>query len=286
MVVVSAAEKFFEIMDPLSDVLALLKPRSYMFRGLDAGGRWAIRYPAVSGLNCYCLTSGRFCWFIKGSAETVIAKAGEGEIVTLNGGGNCRGVGGFYAFATGPSDLLFGVLPPYLLIRTERDGRELRWCVERMMQELREDRPGRSVVAQDLAQLLLVQALRLYMAEDRDAGTGWLSALSDRRLSNALTAMHGDPGHRWTLDALASLAGMSRSAFAMKFKRTTGSSAMSYLTRWRMVLAGNRILNTNDSVSAIASTLGYESESAFSTAFKRVMRSSPREYSRALSHRS
>ena len=73
---------------------------------------------------------------------------------------------------------------------------------------------------------------------------------------------------------------MSRSTFALKFKETVGESPMEYLTRWRMLLAGDKLVNSSDPISAIALSLGYESESAFSTAFKRVMGCSPRQYSR------
>ena len=100
------------------------------------------------------------------------------------------------------------------------------------------------------------------------------------RRSAAITAMHADPGHSWTLQALAARAGMSRSTFALKFKATVGKAPMEYLARWRMLLAGDRLANSSDPVSVIALSLGYESESAFSTAFKRVMGCSPRQYGR------
>jgi AraC-like DNA-binding protein len=93
--------------------------------------------------------------------------------------------------------------------------------------------------------------------------------------------MHAEPAHPWTLQDLAERAGMSRSSFALKFKETVGKSPMDYLTRWRMLLAGDRLAHSNDPVSVIALSLGYESESAFSTAFKRVMGCSPRQYSRS-----
>ena len=96
----------------------------------------------------------------------------------------------------------------------------------------------------------------------------------------AITAMHDDPAHRWTLQSLAERAGMSRTTFALKFKETVGASPMDYLTRWRMLVAGDRLANSGDPISAIALSLGYESESAFSTAFKRVMGCSPRQYGR------
>ena len=148
------------------------------------------------------------------------------------------------------------------------------------MQELREPQAGGILVAQHLAHMLLVQALRLHMAEGLRGGVGWLFALADKQMSAAINSMHEDPAHRWTLRELAKRAGMSRSTFALKFKQTVGASPMEYLTRWRMLLAGDRLTNSGDPISVIALSLGYESESAFSTAFKRVMGCSPRQYSR------
>ena len=99
-------------------------------------------------------------------------------------------------------------------------------------------------------------------------------------MSAAIGSMHDDPAHGWTFQELAERAGMSRSTFALKFKQTVGASPLEYLTRWRMLLAGDKLVNSSDPVSVIALSLGYESESAFSTAFKRVMGCSPRQYSR------
>lgn len=107
---------------------------------------------------------------------------------------------------------------------------------------------------------------------------GGLFALADKQMAAAINAMHDDPAHRWTLQSLAERAGMSRTTFTLKFKETVGASPMDYLTRWRMLLAGDRLANFSDPIAAIARSLGYESESAFSTAFKRVMGCSPRQY--------
>jgi AraC-like DNA-binding protein len=99
-------------------------------------------------------------------------------------------------------------------------------------------------------------------------------------MSAAITSVHGNRAHRWTLQELAERASMSRSTFALKFKETMGTSPMEYLTRSRMLLAGDNLVNSRDSISLIALSLGYEPESAFSTAFKRVMGCSPRQHSR------
>jgi AraC-like DNA-binding protein len=300
-------------MDPLSDVLSLLKPRSYRSGGWDMGGAWSVKFGAHDGIKCYALVSGR-CWLVvEGVAEPVRVVAGDcfilprgwpfhltndlgmtpvdflatvgpplnGAVATVQGGGDCFGVGGHFAFEGSHASILLSVLPPIVHIRRESDKAAMRWSLERMMEELREPRPGSFLVAQQLAQMMLVQALRLHLAEGRRGGVGWLFALADKQMSAAMTAMHDDPAHGWTLQELAECAGMSRSTFALKFKETVGTSPMEYLTRWRMLLAGEKLTRSGNPVSAIARSLGYESESAFSTAFKRVMGCSPRRYGRS-----
>ncbi len=302
-------------MDPLSDVLSLLKPRSYMVRGFDLAGQWSIQFGQHEGIKCYAVVSGQGWLSMDGVPDPVRLKAGDclllprgrpfrlasdltlapidaetiasvtrdGGIASLNGGGECFGIGGYFAFAGKHAGMLLGVLPPIIHISKEGDKAALRWCLEGMMQELREPRPGGILVAQDLAHMLLVQALRLHLAEGLRRGVGWLFALADKQMSSAINSMHDDPAHRWTVQKLAKRAGMSRSTFALKFKQTVGASPMEYLARWRMLVAGDRLTNSSDPISAIALSLGYESESAFSTAFKRVMGSSPRQYSRGRS---
>jgi AraC-like DNA-binding protein len=162
----------------------------------------------------------------------------------------------------------------------------LRWCVDQMMYELREPRPGTSLVIEHLAHMMLVQALRVHMGERPKAGgAGWLFALADGQVSVAIKSMHDDPARRWTVQSLAEAAAMSRTAFSLRFKRVVGTSPMEYLTHWRMLVAADKLSNSGDSISIISASLGYESESAFSTAFKRVMGCSPREYSRRWTRR-
>ena len=297
-------------MDPLSDVLSLLKPRSYSSGGFDAGGKWSIQFPRHAGIKCYAVVSGK-CWLsVEGVREAVRLKVGDcfllpsgqpfrlasdmtmapvdaaaiyssarhGGIATCNGGGDFFLVGGHFAFDRKHGGVLLGVLPPIVHIRKESDKAALRWCLERMMQELRERQPGGFLVIQHLAHMMLVQALRLHLAAGLRGGVGWLFALADKQMGAAINSMHDDPAHRWTLEELAQRACMSRSTFALRFKETVGASPMEYLTRWRMLLAGDRLLTGSDPISAIALSLGYESESAFSTAFKRVMGRSPRHY--------
>jgi AraC-like DNA-binding protein len=299
-------------MDPLSDVLSLLKPRSSVSAGFDAGGDWSVAFTGNVGIKCYAVASGQ-CWLaVDGVAEAVHLNAGDcfllpggrpfrltsdvalapidsthvfppaqaGGVVTWNGGGGLFLVGSRFTLTGAHANMLLAMLPPIVHIRKKTDQAALRWSIERMMQELHEGQPGSYLMAQHLAHMMLVQALRVHMAQGPDGGVGWFFALADKQMGAAITALHADPARRWTLQALAERACMSRSAFALKFKATVGASPMDYLTRWRMLLGGDRLAHTSDSLSAIALSLGYESESAFSTAFKRVMGCSPRRYSR------
>jgi AraC-like DNA-binding protein len=299
-------------MDPLSDVLSLLKPRSYLAGGVDAGGDWAVQFPEHEGIKCYAVVSGQ-CWLaVDDGAEPVRLQAGDcfilprgrpfrlasaldvepvdfhavyqpqsrGAIRTFNGGGACLIVGGYFILSGDHANLLLKMLPSIVHLQTEPEREALRWSIDRMMQELREEQPGSTLMAQHLAYTMLIQALRLHLAEGMKGGVGWLFALADSQMSASIRAMHNDPAHRWTLQQLAERAGMSRSVFALRFKEKVGLSPMEYLTRWRMMLAADRLMHSGDPVSAIALSLGYESESAFSTAFKREMGCSPRQYSR------
>jgi len=299
--------------DPLSDVLSLLKPRSYVSAGFDAGGEWSIQFrDQHEFIKCYAVVSGQ-CWLsVEGVPDVIRLKSGDcfvlpsgrpfrlasdlaltpadaepifsparyGGVVSYNGGGDFFLVGSRFAVSGNHAGILLGMLPPVVHIWKESDQAALRWSVERMMQELRERQPGSFLVAQHLAHMMLVQALRLHCAQELTGTVGWLFALADKQLSSAINAMHEDPAHRWTLGELAERAAMSRSIFALKFKRKVGVSPMEYLMRWRMLLAGDKLTSSSEPISVIALSLSYESESAFSTAFKRVMGCSPRQYGR------
>ena len=125
---------------------------------------------------------------------------------------------------------------------------------------------------------MLIQVLRLYGASGRSAGTGWIAALTDPQLAAAIAAMHGDVSRGWSLEELGKAAGMSRSGFASRFKQVAGVSPMEYLMHWRMQIAADRLRTTSHLILNIANSVGYESDAAFSTAFKKAMGHSPRKY--------
>lgn len=300
-------------MDPLSEVLALLKPRSYITAGFDAGGPWALTLDDLAGrIKCYAVIKG-CCWLsLEGDDKAERLDEGEcfvlpsgrpvkiasdpavpplrasdvldpnrsGEVVTYNGGGDVFLVGSRFEVNGRHAEVLLRTLPPLIRVVTSGDQARLRWSIQLMMEELREGRPGSSLVAQHLSHMMLVQALRLYLSQGCDNDIGWFAALADPQVSGAIAAMHGDPAFAWTLDELARRAGMSRSTFAQRFRERVGETPIGYLTRWRMMLAGERLIHGRETIARVALSLGYASEHAFSTAFKRTMGCSPRRYAR------
>lgn len=144
-----------------------------------------------------------------------------------------------------------------------------------MATESRELRPGGETVITRLADILVIQTIRTWMAEDPSAQTGWLGALQDKQIGQAILLVQRDPARGWSVASLAEAVAMSRSAFAARFKDLVGESPMQYVTRWRMHTALNRLKEENVTVAELAERLGYQSEAAFSRAFKRFIGLSP-----------
>jgi AraC-like DNA-binding protein len=289
-----------------------MKPQVYVFGGFALLGDMAIHFPKHQGIKCYAMLSGQ-CWLVvEGVPEPVLLHAGDCFLlprglpfrlatdlslepilytearVRLGVSSEAPGVtegaryiaGGHFALTGGHAEMLLHSLPPIVHIRRESDKAAMRWSLERIREELSDPQPGGSLIVQQLAYMMLIQALRLHLADAASAGRGWLSALSDKHMSLAIASMHNDPGYPWTLHLLAERVGMSRSVFALRFRETVGATPMEYLARWRMLLAADRLKNSSEGLSAIAQSLGYESESAFGKAFRRIMGSSPRQYTR------
>jgi AraC-like DNA-binding protein len=296
-------------MDPLSEVISLMEPKSYRVGGFEAGGDWSIYFGAHEAIKCYCVTAGR-CWIaMDGANEPALLEQGdcillpqglsfriasdlrlpaedwrrhfvgsaEGSLVKLNGSSGVTVLGSHFQFVGLQAEMLLNMLPPIVHLHSETDRETLRWTFDRMRQELSNPRPGSVLIAQHLSHMIFIQALRLHF--DEGQGVGWLFALSDKYVGAAIAALHREPARRWTVAALALEVGMSRSGFAARFGQLVGDGPIEYLTRWRMLLAGRGLLR-GEPVGALARSLGYESESAFSTAFKRVMGTTPRHHGR------
>lgn len=296
--------------DPLSDVLSLLEPETYVAGGLDLGPQWSLRFAGHTGIKCYAIVTGRAWLQVDGEPKPLLLEAGDGVllpngrsfvladdlaiapsdfgdvpaedwqggVVTLQGGGHAMLLGGHFGFAGEHVRLLLGDLPTIIRLRDDDDREGLAWALSRLRRELTDKKHGSILVARNLAHLMLVQTLRLYLASGESKGAGLLNALGDPRIYASIHAMHAEPGYRWTLHTLARRAAMSRSKFAERFKIMAGVAPIEYLSQWRMLLACKRLAGGSEPISSIATSLGYESESAFSTAFKRRMGVSPRQY--------
>lgn len=297
-------------MDPLSQLISLLKPQSVISRGFELPATTAIRWPEHVGIKCYAVITGQCFLAVQGVQEGIVLSAGDcfllppgppfslakdpgakqidfmelreqwltNESVPTANPDSCFLFGGHFFLSGSHAELLLQSLPPIVHIRKESEKATMRWSLERLKEEVLAPQPGSSLMSQQLVCMILVQALRLHVAGDDSMKKGWLAALADKQLGVALACIHDHPEQAWTLQALAEQVGMSRSVFALRFREVVGMTPIDYLTRWRMLLASDRMENTSDSLAAIASSLGYESESAFGKAFKRMMGHSPRRY--------
>lgn len=296
-------------MDPLSEVLSLLSTQSSVFAGLRAGGDWAIDFPPPDGIKFNAIVEGR-CWLtVEGVEQPILLESGDCFLLSrkrafslrsdlslpaihsdeiyrhaVNGIAYCGTadtfflIGGRFAFGE-EAGLLFDGLPSVAVVKSGSDQASvLSWALQRLAHELATPSLGNAIVVQHLGHIMLVQVLRLYLKQEGDNTPSWLLAVSDPRIGAAIQAIHAEPARSWTVEALANVAGVSRSTFALRFKQKAGIAPLEYVSRWRMQLATRSLKNDHATISSIAQMLGYDSDSAFSHAFKRVMKCSPREY--------
>jgi AraC-like DNA-binding protein len=139
-------------------------------------------------------------------------------------------------------------------------------------------RAGSQSVLNRLSELMFVEVIRLYMDQLANDHTGWLAGLRDPLIGRALTLLHARPAHAWTLEELASEAAASRSALADRFTQIVGCPPIQYLTQWRMQIAAKRLADPSVKVASVAHEVGYESEAAFSRAFKKFVGHSPSQW--------
>ncbi|MGI5397313.1 AraC family transcriptional regulator [Streptomyces sp. CA-251251] len=301
-------------MDPLEDVLTLLNPRSHLSSGLVAGGRWAVSFGAPDGVkfnavrrgscllevdevsepielaegDCYLLTRQRpftlrsdpqavpvDAAHVFGRAQAGIARAGQGSDVFL--------IGGRFSFRARAQELLLDRLPPVVHVPAGTQHAEtVQWALTAIDLELTHQPMASTVVAEHLAVVMLVHVLRLHLAREPHAVSGWLAGLGDPVVATALTFLHRDPARSWTVAELASATAVSRSTLAARFKDTVGQGPQEYLTRWRIELAARQLRDGEETLASIAHSVGYGSESALSVAFKRVLGVPPGDYRKHL----
>jgi transcriptional regulator GlxA family with amidase domain len=207
------------------------------------------------------------CKGVTPHSQKLIGKAGE----------RVSAAGGRFIFDDDTSDLLLTLLPPLVHVpAASESAAPLRAVLELLRLETEAVRPGALVAAVSLANMVLVQILRVHLASGVLA-PGWLGALSDPKIGAALGVMHADIARRWKIEELASAVAMSRTTFTARFKALVGLPPLNYLIRWRMAVAG-AALRTGKSISAVAESVGYGSDVAFNSAFKRTIGRSPGRY--------
>lgn len=184
---------------------------------------------------------------------------------------------GFLGCDARPYNPLLNALPRVIRISGYAGG-ELGTFVKFALAESRERRMGGECVLGRLSELMFVDVVRRYLETLPADRTDWLSGLRDPFVGRALTALHRTPARDWTLETLSRDVGLSRSALTERFTEFVGQPPMHYLTNWRMQLAANHLLSGMDSVAVIANRVGYESEAAFSRAFKKVVGAPPSEW--------
>ena len=297
------------MVDPLSEIISLLRPRAVFSKVISGAGAWGVRYSAFDQPS--------FCSVLEGSCllklerqQAITLRAGDFVLMpatpgfTLSGfepvtpepinpkttpsptgevrhgrrGGkpDVRMLGGHFLFDSPDASLLVSLLPVLLHVRgVER----LSVLMQLVRDEATAQRPGREHVLARLVELLLVEALR--SSTEGNAPAGLLRGLADPKLAAAMRLMHSDPARSWTVETLARKAALSRSAFFERFARAVGLPPMEYLLAWRMALAKNLLRGSSDiAIATVAERVGYASASTFSTAFSRHVGQAPGRYAR------
>lgn len=293
-------------MDPLSDLLHLARARCVLAGGLVAGGDWSLLTRAPRRIELCTVARGEAlltyphgppvrlrtgdAFVVDGSFDFVLAHGQPAATVDAWDLYHETGEP-FLALSSGEDFLMLGchiqvareevrrmreLFPPLLhLPSAHPDAPGLHWLLERLEQEMRSDRAGSDFARDQLAQLLLLTLLRYWLDTQAKLPASLLRVISTPELAPALRRIHGRPAHPHTVEELARSCAMSRTAFACRFRDAAGEPPMTYLRRWRLRLARQRLRDTDDPVSAIARAVGYLSESSFSTAFRRELGHSP-----------
>lgn len=300
-------------MDPLAAVIGLLRPRTVGAKIISGAGRWAVRYERVEPAGFGLVLAGHCRLAVDGHAPLVLA-AGDfvlmpatpgftmasdpaGKPVTVDpdapaglaelrhgdprGEPDFRLLGGYFRVEPANIALLAGLLPDLVVIRgTEGAARRLADTIALVSEEALAQRPGRDLVVERLVEVVLVEALR-FRPPGMIARPGVLGGLADPQLARALRCLHAEVARAWTVASLAREAGLSRSTFSERFTQTVGMAPIAYLMQWRMALAKDMLQRDSVPLETVAATIGYQSASAFSTAFRRQVGRPPSRFARS-----
>jgi len=296
-------------LDPMSDVLAGMQVRSFGYSRLEAGAPWGLsftKHSASLGMvlegQCWLamqrlprpveLNAGDCFLIVHGDAHTLrdhpdTPTRAFGEIVDLDrritrvgrDGPISIVVGGWFRFEPLSSRPLTKILPPLIHISASSvHALGLDTTLQSLANETRESAPGSEIVVNRLAEILFIQMIRTFVSSELNSKPGWLGALADTHTGTALHLMHEKVDRHWSVGELAHAVGLSRSAFAHRFRQLVGESPMEYLTNWRMFKASQLLRRSSLKLGQVAQSVGYDSEAAFCHAFKRVLGVTAGEY--------
>ena len=306
-------------MDVLTDVLETVRVVAACYGRLEATAPWGIRVRPGEDAKFHVVLEGHARLVVEGVAEPIELSAGDivalphghahsllddpsitaqpleellvcrargdNSVLRVGGGGQSSTiVSGRFRFEDRKNNPLLSVLPPVITLRGEM-GKSVRWLeptLKFIACEAQSGRPGSQTVIARLADVLFIQIVRGHLASLPVNGSGWLGALADGQIGAALGHIHQSPEQDWTVQSLAAKVAMSRSAFASRFMRLVGEPPLSYVTRWRMQKAASMLRDGKQTLAEVAAQVGYDSEAAFSKAFKRAVGSAPGAYRRAL----
>jgi AraC-like DNA-binding protein len=299
-------------MDPFLDLIRLLRPRAALFGGgLDAFGQWGVSFRKRDDLLFCWIDRGQCCLMRPGciplllrqgdfiliftstpftlasdeSADVVdseTAVAASNDVWLRLGSGTDLPVvlhAGKFLVNPANEDLLADLVPPLIHIEAaDASLSRVRALMKINEMEARQPGPASEFIIERLVELILVEILRADRQHVGQIQTGMLAGLADPVTARALVAMHRDVAHGWTVNELARLCAVSRSTFATRFRGIVGSGPIEYLLRWRMALAKDALSRGSASVAEIATAIGFQSSSAFTTAFTRAVGCSPTRF--------
>lgn len=302
-------------MDPLTAFITLLRPKVVRPKLITAAGRWAVRYPRVDVAG-YGLVVAGGCHLLPDGGSPVALAAGDfvlmppgpgfrmasdpdvrpvdgdpdtsGAFAQVHHGAPDRDpdfemLGGYFHVETANLALLADLLPDVVRVRAGEPGAtRLTAIVDLVTDEALSGRPGRDLIVERLIDVIVIEALRHAGSRpEASVRPNLLRGLADPHLTRALRCLHGDLKRRWTVGELAREAGLSRSAFSERFSATLGLPPMEYVIQWRMAVAKDALLHGDVDLGELALAIGYESASAFSTAFRKTVGRPPRGFARA-----
>lgn len=282
-------------MDAVNDFLSAVRVEGVCYGRIQVTAQWAPRPETGSHAKFGLIAYGQGWIDLPDVTEPIhlspgdffLLAPGRDYMLSVDAGSRAAIIAGKFRFDETRGRQLTDFLPPLILIRgVQPHMLPLQKTLELLASEVDASKPssepGSEIAVRRLADLLLIQALRAHNVDTEGEQTGWLHALADSHIGAALNSMHKRMEHPWTVASLASEAGMSRSAFALRFKELMHEAPMEYLTRWRMYRGSDLLRASDRKLADVAQAVGYDSDGAFHRAFKRVLGVAPGEYRRSM----